>query len=52
MLSAGANALRFAGPREIGGSAMLTREYSRYFYDRDGWNLHLSVDARYRVPLR
>ncbi|MDZ7780371.1 MAG: capsule assembly Wzi family protein [Gemmatimonadota bacterium] len=48
-LSAGLEALVFAGPFDLGGGLTLTRELNRYF-DRgnDVWNVNLSLSARWR----
>lgn len=48
-LSAGLDALWFAGPFDLGGGMTLTREFNRYF-DRgnDVWNVNLSLSARWR----
>lgn len=47
-LDFGGNVLLLRGNHELGGGMTLTRQFNRYFYGRDGWNLNLSLSARWR----
>ena len=51
-LSARVRTLRFVGRWELGGSAMITREYNRHFYGREGWNFNVQASARIRFAGR
>jgi hypothetical protein len=43
----GAETLFFVGDFDLGGGFIATREYNRYFYGLDYWNLNLSFSARW-----
>lgn len=44
----GANGMIFLGDFDLGGGFTVTREFQRYFYGLDLWNLNLSLSARWR----
>ncbi|MGE0160039.1 MAG: capsule assembly Wzi family protein [Gemmatimonadales bacterium] len=44
----GGSALFFVDDFDLGGGVIVTREYNRYFYGLDLWNLNLSFSARWR----
>jgi hypothetical protein len=44
----GTETLFFVGDFDLGGGFIVTREYNRYFYGLDLWNLNLSFSARWR----
>jgi hypothetical protein len=43
----GGNALFFVGAFDLGGGFIVTREFNRYFFGLDYWNLNLSLSARW-----
>lgn len=45
----GSHALYFAGSFELGGGLDLTREFNRYFFGDEVWNLSLGLNARWRA---
>ena len=44
----GTETLFFVGDFDLGGGFIATREYNRYFFGNDLWNLNLSFSARWR----
>jgi hypothetical protein len=44
----GGHAFRFVGDFDLGAGFVMTREYNRYFFGNDLWNLNLSLSARWR----
>ncbi len=44
----GMRGLLFVNDFDLGAGMILTREYNRYFYGLDLWNLNLSLSARWR----
>ena len=48
LYSFGANGLYFLGDFDLGAGMIMTREFNRYFYGLDLWNLNLSLSARWR----
>ncbi len=44
----GTHALFFVDDFDLGAGMIITREYNRYFYGLDLWNLNLSLSARWR----
>ena len=44
----GTQALVFLDDFDVGGGFIITREYNRYFYGLDVWNLNLNLSARWR----
>jgi hypothetical protein len=48
-LHIGGHALRFVGGFDLGAGFVMTREYNRYFFGGDLWNLNLSLSARWRM---
>jgi hypothetical protein len=48
MYHLGGQALFFVGDFDLGGGFVITREFQRYFYGLDLWNLNLSFSARWR----
>jgi len=44
----GANAMKFVGDFDLGAGFIVTREFQRYFYGLDLWNLNLSFSGRWR----
>ena len=42
------DALFFVGDFDLGGGFIVTREFNRYFFGLDLWNLNLSLSARWR----
>jgi hypothetical protein len=48
-LHLGGHLLRFVGDLDLGGGFIVTREYNRYFFGSDLWNLNLSLTARWRA---
>ena len=47
-LDFGANALFFVNDFDLGGGLIVIREFNRYFYGPTGWNLNVSLTARWR----
>jgi hypothetical protein len=45
----GMNALLFVDAFDLGAGLIATREYNRYFFGLDLWNLNLSLSARWRA---
>jgi hypothetical protein len=39
----------FVGDFDLGGELAVVREFQRYFYGLDYWNLHLGFSARWRL---
>ncbi len=44
----GTQALVFLDDFDLGGGFIVTREFNRYFFGKDLWNLNLSLSARWR----
>jgi len=44
----GGHAFRFVGDFDLGAGFIITREYNRYFFGNDLWNLNLSATTRWR----
>lgn len=47
-LHMGGHASWFLGDFDLGSGLLMTREYNRYFFGNDLWNLNLSLSARWR----
>ena len=44
----GTQALLFVDDFDLGGGLVITREYNRWFFALDRWNVNLSLSARWR----
>jgi hypothetical protein len=44
----GVHGLAFTGPVDIGGGLTVTREFNRYFFGREAWNVNVSLTAVWR----
>jgi hypothetical protein len=47
-LHVGGHALRFVNDFEVGAAFVMTREYNRYFFGSDLWNVNVALSARWR----
>jgi hypothetical protein len=45
----GGSGMLFVGDFDLGGELAVVREFQRYFYGLDYWNLHLGFSARWRL---
>jgi hypothetical protein len=44
----GVHGLAFTGPVDLGGGLTVTREFNRYFFGREAWNVNVSLTAVWR----